>query len=61
MNNSILCGSSCVKYILKYYKKDCCVFSLKMMWTTELAIFLKEKGIKDIKKNVKEVIYIMLI
>ncbi|NLD78915.1 MAG: hypothetical protein GX641_01075 [Mollicutes bacterium] len=49
MNNSILCGSSCVKYILKYYKKDCCDFSLKMMWTTELAIFLKEKGIKDIK------------
>ncbi len=49
MSNQILCGSSCVKYILEYYKKDFTDINLQMTWTTELAICLNEKGISNIE------------
>lgn len=44
----ILCGSSCVKYILNNYCIDCDDLNLDMTWATELAIFLKKKGINNI-------------
>ncbi|MEG0826622.1 MAG: cysteine peptidase family C39 domain-containing protein [Bacilli bacterium] len=47
MINSILCGSSCVKYVLSYYKHDNTNINLHMTWVTELAISLKENGISN--------------
>ena len=47
MNQEILCGSSCVKYILYYYNKDTNV-KYNMTWITELAIELYNKGIKNL-------------
>lgn len=48
MNNEILCGSSCVKYVLDYYKIQSNNINNKMKWITELAICLKNKGFKNI-------------
>ena len=48
MNNEILCGSSCVKYVLNSFDKNIGDLNLKMEWITELAICLKEKEIRDI-------------
>ncbi len=49
MSDLILCGSSCVKYILRYYKKSFDDINLQMIWATELAICLKEKGFNNIE------------
>ena len=46
--NDILCGSSCVKYILNKLKKNDENLNKKMEWTTELALCLKEKKVKNI-------------
>lgn len=48
MNNNILCGSSCVKYILNYYKINTNNLNCKMTWITQLAICLKKYGLKNI-------------
>ncbi len=47
--NDILCGSSCVKYILKKFKKNDENLNKKMKWITELAISLKEKNINNVE------------
>lgn len=46
--NNILCGSSCVKYILNDFCINTEQLNLKMTWITELAIALKNSGIKNI-------------
>ncbi len=46
--NDIYCGSSCVKYILDDFCINTKQLKLKMVWITELAIFLKKSGIKNI-------------
>lgn len=52
MKKEILCGSSCVKYILnKYNKLNLNLLNKNMIWITELAVFLKQSGIKNIKIN----------
>lgn len=52
MKNEILCGSSCVKYILdKYNKLNIELLDKNMLWITELAVFLKNSGINNIKIN----------
>lgn len=48
MNQEILCGSSCVKYILSYYNKNTNI-KYNMTWITELAIELKNKRITNLK------------
>ncbi|MBR2832840.1 MAG: hypothetical protein IKE75_00105 [Bacilli bacterium] len=48
MNEEILCGSACVKYILKQYGKNTNI-KPNMFWISELAISLKENGINNIK------------
>lgn len=47
MKNEIYCGSSCVKYILEKYNKDITNLKKDMLWTTELAICLKQNGINN--------------
>lgn len=49
MSNTILCGSSCVKYILKYYKYDYKKINMQMTWIVELATVLKERGVNNLK------------
>ena len=46
--NDILCGSSCVKYVLNEFGKNDENLNKKMEWITELAICLKEKNINNI-------------
>ena len=46
--NNIFCGSSCVKYILNDFGINVEQLNFKMTWITELAIFLKSSGIKNI-------------
>ena len=46
--NNILCGSSCVKYILNYFSINTEQLNLKMTWITELANSLKNSGVKNI-------------
>lgn len=46
--DKILCGSSCVRYILNELFIDSNNLDKNMKWITELALFLKFKGIKDI-------------
>ena len=47
--NDILCGSSCVKYILNKLKKSDNNLNIKMEWTTELAICLKENNVNNVE------------
>lgn len=61
MSDLILCGSSCVKYILRYYKKSFDDINLQMIWATELAICLKEKGFNTLKLCVIKVICFLII
>lgn len=48
MNQEILCGSSCVKYILSYFNKKINI-KYNMTWITELAIELRNNGITNLK------------
>lgn len=49
MAKKTLCGSSCVKYILKYYKKNFNNINLHMNWVPELAICLHERKINNLE------------
>lgn len=46
--NNILCGSSCVKYILNDFCINTEQLNYKMTWITELALALKNSGVKNI-------------
>ncbi|MDD2377981.1 MAG: hypothetical protein PHF30_03025 [Bacilli bacterium] len=48
-NNSILCGSACVKYILDINNIKSDNINLEMFWITELALSLFENDIKNIQ------------
>jgi len=48
-NNSILCGSACVKYILDINNIKSDNINLEMFWITELALSLFENNIKNIQ------------
>lgn len=49
MQNNILCGSSCVKYILESKNINMENLNYKMLWITELSIALFESGIKNVQ------------
>ena len=53
----MLCGSSCVKYILNSYKKDCNNLNNYMNWISELAISLKNNDFKVILECFKSNLY----
>ena len=46
--NSILCGSSCAKYVLNDFGINTEHLNLKMTWVTEIAVTLKNFGINNI-------------
>lgn len=47
MNNEILCGSACVKYILESKGIKDYKLNKRMWWATELSLSLKENGIDN--------------
>lgn len=47
MKNEILCGSACVKYIFDIKEIKDYNLNHRMWWATELALALKENGIKN--------------
>lgn len=49
MENNILCGSACVKYILEEYKIFSNKLNIKMNWITELALSLYNHNIKNLE------------
>ena len=53
----ILCGSSCVKYILDKYNIDYKDLNINMNWISELAIYLKSKNINIAVKCYKSNLY----
>ncbi len=49
MQNNILCGSSCVKYILESKNINVDNLNYEMLWITELANAIFESGIKNVQ------------
>ncbi len=47
--NNLLCGGSCVLYILNDFKLNIKKINNKMIWITELALSLKENGIQNVE------------